>query len=281
MSLYQKALVMSYYLNASTLKKTDRQASEDLAREKGAEESAARVIKQLINPKYVKPVQSVINSVRAYLEAETLPWGRHEVLVPATKYFDVVENLAKFKDLLDMRLEIFGNNYLQAVEDAKKELAELFNPEDYPSVESIKSRFGFSVSFKPMTDVNQFVRLGFEDEETDKLKQAAIEHENELMKEAIESCYKRVHKHVSVLAKRLTDENTKRFRSALLENIETLINTLPGLNIYDDPELNEVLDDMREMVAGVTIEEIKKHKKVREEVAEQADAIVAKLEAFF
>jgi len=126
----------------------------------------------------------------------------------------------------------------------------------------------------PVPDSNSFSCLGLDPESEDKLKTDALEAENELLKEATESLYKKVHNRVEMLCNRLKDPETKRYRESLIEGLEFLVSAIPDLNVMEDPYLTTVSQSIQDMLSGVTIDEIRESPEVRKDTVDKCEEIL-------
>ncbi len=278
--LSQTALIVFPTIQSTTLKVTDKQAGKDLAHSKRATEKSTRVVKALINTDYLKPISQVMTAFRTYMQSQTVPWYGDSCLLPKDKLFDFSAKVTEYQDELDKEVNRFIRSYSSLINEAAQELGDMFNSEDYPDPMELKGKFSLGVKFVPVSDSNKFSDLGFDDTSTDRLRAAAIEAENKLLKEATENLFERVKLRVQMLANRFKDPLTKRYHQSLVDGLEVLVDTLPSLNITGDPGLSNVIDDVRQMIASFDFDEAKEKPEVREDVAAQCDAILAKIGAF-
>jgi len=69
---------------------------------------------------------------------------------------DYKNNMAQLEDeFWDLAQQIL-DDYPQAVAQAQLQLGDMFNEEEYPSVETLKRKFKFNITFEAVPDVGDF-----------------------------------------------------------------------------------------------------------------------------
>jgi len=264
--LSEKAMIIVVSISSTTMKITDKQAGAELTARKRATEKSARVVKNLINPDHLKEIAAVQTAFRTYIQANTVPWIGDTFLLPKDKYYEFVDKLLETREELDKEVDKFIRKYAELIQESHETLGELFDASAYPDVFDLRQKFQISVQFMPVPDVNQFNQLGLESETEAELKAEALQAQNNLLQDATESLYKRVHHRVELLHNRLVDAETKRYRSSLIEGLEFLVETMPSLNITGEPFLTGIMDDIQRMLAGFTLDEVRESDCSKEEL---------------
>lgn len=276
----EKALIVHIEIQSTTLKVTDKAAGVELTTQKKAATKSARVVKSLIDPSYLKPVVAVQTAFRTYVQANTVPWLDTSYLLPKTKYYAFAERVGEFRDQLDVEVSRFIRSYSKMISEARASLGQLFDPSAYPDVLELRKKFGIYVKYAPMPDVNDFNRLGLDDESMDRLRADALESENELLKNATRSLYERVLERVKMLHNRVSDPDTKRYRESLVQGLEFLVQSMPELNITGDKGLTRITDQINQMLGSFTIDEVRESEQVRQDVAARCEDIMKKMSGF-
>jgi len=280
MALKEKAIIVVCEITATTMKVTDKDAGRELTEQKKASKRAAKVVKNLIDPVHLKSIIAVQTEFRTLVAANTVPWlGGY--LLPKSRYYDFTQKVQVLQDELEKEVRNFTRRYSTLIKEAHENLGELFDPTDYIDIIQLQDKFKISVRFMPVPDSNSFSCLGLDPESEDKLKTDALEAENELLKEATESLYKKVHNRVEMLCNRLKDPETKRYRESLIEGLEFLVSAIPDLNVMEDPYLTTVSQSIQDMLSGVTIDEIRESPEVRKDTVDKCEEILRKVEWFF
>src|SRR6185436_1794409 len=82
------------------------------------------------------------------------------------------------------------------------------------------------------------------------------------------------------LVNRLSDEDG-HFKNSLIGNITEIIDLIPALNVTGDAKLERFRAEVHALIAGLTPQTLRDDKFTRKEVAEQAEAILSKMEGYF
>lgn len=281
MALREQAIIAVVTIQATTMKITDKFAGIELTTQKKASKRAAKVVKNLIDPVHLKNIIAVQTAFRTHVQKNTLPWIGNTFLLPKSRYHEFINKVQELQDELEKEVRRFTKQYSTMVAEAHENLGELFNGENYPDILELSDKFRIDVRFMPVPDISQFTELGLESESEDRLRAEALEMENELLKQATEELYKRVHNRIEMLHNRLTDPDTKRYRESLLEGLQFLVEAIPDLNVMDDLYLKTVMTSIKDMLTGFTIGDLRESQDTRKEAADKCEEIMDKMSSMF
>lgn len=100
--------------------------------------------KLLLPPDSTAPIKQVIGKARNYLRKIALPFPITGcLLVPKKLIPEIQEELGNLQQEYNRTVEDFLFWYPQTIEDARINLADLFNSCDYPTLDDLKNRFRF------------------------------------------------------------------------------------------------------------------------------------------
>jgi hypothetical protein len=85
-----------------------------------------------------------------------------------------------------------------------------------------------------------------------------------------------VRERVSHLVDRLAQPDAK-FKRATVEQVRELVELMPGWNVTSQVGVTELVEDIKNMLANVDAEDIRKDARLRADVATQASRITDKL----
>ena len=171
MSLNEKAMIV--YLNISfwTARKYDKKVSQEIERQYNADE-AGRYNKILIAREHLANIQKIISAARTFQYKNTLPWtdngGR---LLPAANYFDYVNAIRNFQDEYERETANFLVVYPSLKQEARLRLNAMFDEEDYPDVETLKTKYAFQNQITPVPEAEDF-RVNLSSDEIDSIKES-------------------------------------------------------------------------------------------------------------
>jgi hypothetical protein len=176
----------------------------------------------------------------------------------------------------------FCTNYPALVQTSHNYLGTLFNHEDYPSVDEVRSKFGFRLVFSPVPESGDF-RLQVAEQDLQDLRQQYEENFSSRLADAMREPWDRLHKLLIGMSEKLTDvegddESKKRYHDTLITNAQTLCSLLTHLNVTKDPKLEQARRDLELTMLGADIDAIKESPEVRKGMKDKLDAILKQYE---
>jgi hypothetical protein len=167
-----------------------------------------------------------------------------------------------------------SSEYQDAIERAKGELGEHFDPKDYPPIEFVKKSFSFSWNWVQLGVSNLleevsrdiFVREQQKAQEqwkdvTDDIKVPLRTNFNDLVNSLIEKLQP------------TADGKRKAFRTNSMNALHDFLNSFDVKNITDDSELKGVIDKVRQLTSGVDPELLKSDDVARENLSKNSTEV--------
>ena len=287
-TLAARAVVVSLHIRQWSGRRYDREITDEVNSEHGAQDDAARVNKLLLPKKALQPIQTIVSATRTEFDKRTLPWidkgGRimdAAALMSNDRWLSIQK--AKFTEAVDT----FIASYPELVRSAPERMSGLFKDQDYPSVETLRGRYTMEVRKLPVPTPDDF-RVAMSDAQADVIR-ADIEHQvREGAAPAVRDVYRRVADVAGRMAERLTayrpaarkgEQTEGAFRDSLVLNVRDLIDVLPMLNITGDPELTAMVDRLRPLAAW-DAQVLRENEAVRKDVAAEAKKILDSVSDF-
>lgn len=286
-SVTEKAMLAKLNISQWSASKHDREITEQVAQQHGADSSMGRYSKRLLAKDALDAIKQVATQARHHHYENTLPWLDDGArILPAANYFDYITKQREYEHQFEAAVSDFVYIYPQLVKSAKASLNGLFKQEDYPSANQIGERFKFAVACDPMPDASDF-RVDVGDTER-ALIQADIEARvNAAVEDAMTDLWKRVHDNVSRMAERLrgyhVDGEGKvhgAFRDSLVGNMRELVEVLPKLNFTGSNSLETMRQRLENELCQFEPKELRENETVREAIAENAEAILKEVSQF-
>lgn len=226
--------------------RVDRAVSDEVAHLKMASANAGRYVKNLIDPAAIRGVKTAATMVRATHYDITRPWddgGRRLCaadMLPEyhTKMDRVIANL-------DGEADAFISIYPSLVDAARKDLGNMFDEDEYPKPDDLRSMFGVTTEIEPLPS-GAALPMGLKDRERIAADIEAAVKAN--MKESADAMFHRTVKAVRGVigriedfsAKKANDEPHAMMRDGLLNELIGIATLLPRLNIENDPFLDGI-----------------------------------------
>lgn len=269
--LQNSAMLANLTIKNWSARKLDRSVSAEVDIAHSAQDGG-RYNKLLINKSALDPLTKHAGKVREYHYSTTLPWGDNgDRLLPAKVYLDYTSAMRKFKDESDVLTARFVADYPTLVADARTRLGTMYDAQDYPDVSDISARFGLVVGFMPVPDAQDF-RVDVGAEALEEIKQSINASVTERQAGAVKECWTRLFDVVNKLVVMMTKEKPI-FRDSIIENVTSLIDMLPKLNITNDAGLASACADVK-FALGYSPAELRKNAKARATLARDMGGVL-------
>jgi hypothetical protein len=159
MSISSSAVLARLNISVWTATKLDKTATNNVISSSGATDKAAQVHKNLMAGTHLrKDIADFAAECRLWHNTWTLGWeDRGARLLPTSLFMDYKAQVngrrAKFMAMVDS----FCDNYDGHVQISRNYLGTLFSASDYPPVDEVRSKFGFSLVFNPVPESGHFL----------------------------------------------------------------------------------------------------------------------------
>lgn len=279
MSIKDKAFLVSLSVSMWTNAVHDGAVVSDLMKKTDTVEDVHRYKKVLVKPEALVQVRGARIALRTHWWNNTLPWGNGGVrLLPAPKYQSFMEEMRKLRVEYEKQVDAFCGNYPAMKKEARRRLGTLFKEDDFPSMDSIRRKFGCSLGFAPIPDANDF-RVTLSDDEKRELAKEIERDVQTNTKGAMNALVEKLQETVALLAERLKEDDPV-LRRSLVENIKEVCSEVDTFNLVDDKRIDAFKKSTEQLTKLINLEELKEDKKKRKEVASKADEILAKMAGY-
>jgi hypothetical protein len=230
-----------------------------------------------------KDISDYAAGCRLWHNTRTLPWADKGARLLSTSLFLDYKTEANIRrDTFNKMVDNFCTNYPALVQTSHNYLGTLFNHEDYPSVDEVRSKFGFRLVFSPVPESGDF-RLQVAEQDLQDLRQQYEDNFSSRLADAMREPWDRLHKLLIGMSEKLTDvegddESKKRYHDTLITNAQTLCSLLTHLNVTKDPKLEQARRDLELTMLGADIDAIKESPEVRKGMKDKLDAILKQYE---
>lgn len=284
MSITSSAVLAEMNISVWTANKLDRSATEDVNRVNHAEKNAAQVRKNLMAGTAMrKNIADYAAACRLWHNTNTLPWAdKGARLMPTSLFLDYKQEANTRRDTFYRMVDEFIDAYPALVQTSHHYLGDLFDPNDYPDAETVRTKFGFRLVFSPVPESGDF-RLDLPAQELDAVKKDYEDSFRDRLADAMKEPWDRLHKVLTGISAKLTDvegeeEIKKRYHDTLITNAQSLCSMLTHLNVTNDPDLERARRDLEVIMLGTDIEVIKDSATERADVKSKVDAILKQYE---
>ena len=273
--IQNSAMLVDLNISVWTGRKMDKKVSEEIDSSKGTKSRAGNYHKKLLaGTDRLDELQKLVTKIRTWHYEQTLPWSDGgSRLLPMKNFFDYKATLGDFERQLEGEVHMFLQEYDTLVTAAAFQLGDLFDSEEYPTAESLKSKFKFKYVFLPVPDVGDF-RIEVNDAHKEELKAQYEEFYNNKLADAMKDAWDRLHDCLTRMSTKLAGEDKQIFRDSLVNNASDLCELLTKLNVTGDSKLEFARKKLESALVGVTASELRKDDDLRLDVKAKVDEIL-------
>ena len=173
----------------------------------------------------------------------------------------------------------FLTAYNDTVVDVQLELGTLFLREDYPTVESLNSKFAFRINYMPLPDVGDF-RVDVSNDALQEMRKEYSDFYNKQYNVAMNDVWTRLHKAMTNMSERLDysgKEDKKVFRDTLVGNVTDMIELLRVCNVTQSTQMSNMANKLEDAMSGVTADALREDDTFRAETKAAVDAAMKSL----
>jgi hypothetical protein len=242
--------------------KYDRKVSEEIADLHNAEKDSGRFRKRLLPRKALGAITRAIGAARRQHTFYTLPWGDDDYrILPASIYLDHRNALNEVRASFFAAVSALERDFERLVID-QNGLGTMFEINDYPGMrneggdlrfrfpEELRERFSFETKVLPMAAGDDF-RANVSDEERERIRRQIAESVRAALRLGTSEIWQRLYKPVAHMARCMNEfnaagkDNKPKLYDSMIENIVTVLDVLPQLNLEGDSSLERMAEEIR------------------------------------
>lgn len=279
MSLVDRALLVQLNISQWTARKYDKKASRKVAEEFHSYVDQGRYNKALLPMNgLLDRVHKKTTYIRTKFYANTSPWGIEGTFMLSSKnYLPFTNEFRKQKGEWQYLVDDFLNNYDGLRLDAQRVLGQLYNESDYPSQDILAKKFSMDLAIFPVPSTDFRVAIG--DEELAEIQKDVERRVMDAQNHAMQDLWDRLYKQVEHMTEKLSDPKAI-FRDSMVENARELCSLLPRLNFTDDPNLENLRQQVEANIARHHPDALRNDPDLRQDTAAEAKAIMEKMKTF-
>jgi hypothetical protein len=284
-SLATSSMLVRVEVNVWSATKQDREISNEVTHAKKADASAGRFVKNLLaNDPYHKNVSNYRQTIYNWLQRTTYDWNKAQGILPSV---DIERFMAEYKqheDNFNALLEDFLTRYESIKSDMAFKQGDMFNVEDYPSVEEVRSKFGVRlyVSEVPKQDFRCAIAQDIADdlhsqyqEQLNGIIQNVARQQAERLSEVLTSIsyccgYDEVEKNGEIKTKK------RKIYDSTIEKAKELAKQIQEFNVMGDERLTDAAYKLEEALTGMSAERIRDSEAARARVKDEVEDIMGK-----
>lgn len=284
MSIIKNCMIVNVHFGVWSGQRLDRDESERITTRANAESGAAHAVKHLIPKETLSPILEARSAIKAHFYSVTLPWKdngdrlllRHNYSAFMARHTELVN---KFYEAVDAFLT---DSYPSAVQKAEFRMGTLFKPEDYPSADTLRSKYYIQLDIDAVPSHNDF-RITV-DNVFDEASAVAVQQQRQAALErsvqtAMSSVWTKLSQVVEHFATKMATEDAT-FRDTTVTKLEELVDALPNLNLTEDPNLERIRSEIAARLLAYSPKDLRKNREARTAAAAEAQRIMDDMRGF-
>lgn len=248
--------------------------TNDILRQKYAQDDAGRWVSRLWPREALDPINRHDSATGRIHREMTLPWLDNSKRILPSASFD--KYMAIMRTRRPERAELvkdFTDHLDLWIHKAELMREGLFNRAEYPSHSDAVARFSFSVSAEPVPHRDDFrIALSAPDmaEMQSTLDERLTAAENAVRNELLQ----RITGPLVKIVERLSEPDAK-FQDSLISNVRAMADTIPDLNVTDDPAIEAIRVRILSGLGKLHPETLRSSRSDRSRAASEANNILA------
>lgn len=280
-SIASSAMLCELSISTWTGRKKDKRASEEVTTSNNASAGVANVSKKLLaDCAELMAIQKLTANIRNMHYNMTMPWSDTGLrLLPTAQYFKYHEVMTAMQNEYDSLVDTFLRDYDNEIINAQLKLGDLFDPFEYPTVDSLRHKFGFRLSYIPLPDAGDF-RIDVGNEATDQIRTEYQSYYSRQLENAMNDVWQRAYDALSRMSERLDyhdNESKKIFRDSLVSNVTDMVELLHVCNVTGDSQMSALANQLDETLRGVTPDALREDAYLRAETKRTVDQVIKSL----
>lgn len=299
-SIASSAMLCELSISTWTGRKKDKRASEQVTYTNNASAGVANVSKKLLGDcDELIAVQKFTANIRNMHYAMTMPWSDTGLrLLPTVQYFKYHEAMTELQNEYERLVNMFLHEYDNEIINSQLKLGDLFDSSEYPSADSLSSKFGFRLSYVPLPDAGDF-RIDVGTDATNQIKSEYESYYSAQLQTAMNDVWKRVYEKLQVMSERLdyTDnfveevyeakngkmrtrrlnKGAKKFHATLVTNVLDMAELLNVCNVTNDAQMTAMATKLAQTLEGITPDALREDAYLRAETKRTLDDVIKSL----
>jgi hypothetical protein len=280
-SIASSSMLCELSISTWTGRKLDKRASKDVTLQNHAESGVANVNKKLLGDcAELIALQKFTANSRNIHYGMTMPWSDTGLrLLPTAQYFKYHQAMTDIQNEFERLVDLFLQAYDWEIMQAQAKLGDLFIRDDYPTLDSLRSKFRFRLTYIPLPDAGDF-RIDIGNEAAEEIKTHYKTYYTTQLNQAMNDVWQRTYDALSRMSERLDyadHEKKKIFRDSLVDNVAEMVELLRVCNVTGSTQMTAMADKLDDALRGVTPDALREDAYLRAETKRTVDEAIKAL----
>lgn len=280
-TISSSSMLVELSISTWTGRKKDKRASEDVTSMNHAAAGVAAVNKKLLGDcAELIAVQKFTANLRNAHYAMTMPWSDTGLrLLPTTQYFKYHQQMTALQTEYERLVQLFLDAYDWEISQAQTKLGDLFLRDDYPTLDSLRKKFRFGLTYIPLPDAGNWI-IDLQNDAAEELRAHYENYYSTQLSGAMNDVWKRTYEALSRMSERLDyadHEQKKVFRDTLVSNVIDMVELLNVCNVTGDSQMSALAMKLDDALRGVTPDALREDGYLRAETKRAVDDVIKAL----
>ena len=286
-SISSGSMLVQLNISVWTARKKDKAASAKVARDSGASAKAGNYNKNLLaGCTELEDLKKFVGNARNEHYAMTVPWSDMGMrLIPTSAFFDYINHMRCLEQEFWRLYKLFEDAYQWRTSTAMAELGNMFDHSEYPSVDDIRRKFGWSLSKQPLPESGDF-RLDIPNEQQEILKREYDEFYGAQIQSAVNDVWARLKKNLDTVLRQLSpkdeldakgNQKYNKLYDSVFDTSLDLIRMMRDFNLTGDTRMTQVADQLENALYGVNTDALNNSESLRLQKQQEVKYIIRNL----
>jgi hypothetical protein len=280
--LSRKATLVAVNIKQWTARKLDKKVTKETNQRHNASDDAGNYNKLLLEKKRLEKITGIVSKARVLHYTLTKPWCDEGMrILPNVLHGRFVNEFRVLEREFADAVDDFCRDYPNFVEERKNKLRGMFDPNDYPSVRDIRSKFNLGYHTFPVPEADDFRSDVLDQDTIEDIKRELTETSDQVLAGAMTDTKEQIIKVVGLMSTRLAEykPGESRMYESLVGNVRDLADLLPAFNFDNDPAFDALTKRIQKELCAEEVDTLKANGKVRDTVKKSADDILKDVES--
>lgn len=286
MRLSERAMLIYLSLRVWSAEVLDKDASERIEQENGADTGVVRAVKALMPKDWLSPLTTLKGTIRTKHYALTSPWldSGYRIVSTAVYSAKYQSEMTAFLPQWDACVESTLDQYADARERGMKALGSLSDAREYPTVDALRGRFVFSMRLRNVPDSDDF-RMDLDPASIAAIKDQAVRDERATIERTQADAASRMRQAVEHMRSRIdayseTDGVGRKLYESTVGNVRELVDLVPLLDVSGDSKLAGICAEISQSLCRWDVDTLKTSASLRDDTARKASEILERMKGY-
>jgi hypothetical protein len=237
--IQSKVLIVRPSISMPGNSRTDEALTDEVHVNHHMDDKAGRYVKQLYPSNSLKPLTKIAGEARRYHKQNTVTCSFGDLL-PTVRFENYKQVIDGYTRQFHAEADRFQANFDSIMAEARRIHQGTFKPEFYPTRETVREEFKFSLFTAPLPRSNDLVVQYMAEDRLAELRASLDQEVQRAGRDAGRQVMARVLARVQKICDTLANPDAI-FRDSLIENLRDMVQLAPALNIADDPSISAVV----------------------------------------